>query len=80
MLCRETGTNGYPAVCLESGAKNFRLKNFRLTREASGAPALIAKNLVRTSVTADGIVHMLEDKNERLELADFTDLAVETTL
>ena len=80
MLCRETGTNGYPAICLESGAKNFRLKNFRLTREASGAPALIAKNLVRTSVTADGIVHMLEDKNERLELADFADLAVETTL
>ena len=80
MLCRATGTGGNPAVCLESGAKNFRLKDFRLTRENSDAPALIAKNLVRTSVTADGAVHTLENKSDRLALADFTDLAVETTL
>ena len=79
MLCRETGTGCNPAICLESGAKNFRLKDFRLTR-TSDAPALIAKNLVRTSVAANGDVHTLESKSERLEFADFTDLSVETAL
>ena len=66
-------------ILLIGGAKNFRLKDFRLTR-TSDAPALIAKNLVRISVTADGAVHALENKSDRLALADFTDLAVETTL
>lgn len=80
MTCRETGTARCPAICLETGTKNFRLKNFRLVRSESLAPALAAKNLVRTRIEADGDARVLKNKDEHAEIRNFRDLAVDTDI
>lgn len=64
-----------PAVCMESRAHRFTVRNFRLIQrgdEPKPQWALQVRNVAGQSCTADGKNYRLETKDEKLELPDFT--------
>lgn len=76
MVCRPTTDKGLPAVCLESRAENFTIRNFRLLTDRHAAPALMARNLVSSELVTDTGTVVLNQKSDKAELAAFRELTV----
>ena len=64
------------ALRLEANMDNFNVCDFEYISGGENIPALVAKNLVNNSFTADGKSFELYKKEEVLTLADFKNLSV----
>lgn len=69
--------NENPAIAIESLADNFTLKNFRLASKngIAAKTAFFARNLVNQTFTADGKEYVCNDKEDAVEIENFTELS-----
>jgi hypothetical protein len=74
------GTHSKPtcAIMMESAADHIVLNDFSMIREstAEAIPALRMTNVVHQAIIADNACHTLQCKQDKLELHDFTNLAI----
>lgn len=75
MVCRAMEETPHPAVCLETRAERFEIRDFTFIGNGK-SQALVARNLVGARLEADGRVYELDRKTERVALANFEHLTV----
>jgi len=71
-----------PLIILESGAKNLRVRGFKYNHGLNRSPlspALTAKNIVGATIRADDQTYDIHGKGDVLNIADFTELDVNST-
>lgn len=65
-----------PAIALETNCKQFLVRNFRMATVNPNVPALVAKNLAPTDITANAKSYRIAGKEDVLTLGNFFNLTV----